>query len=102
MQKINLKKTTKDKLYAMLCELETNYQSLKDETERRVEALNDELIKANVEIAGLHAELEEARKLAEKRTKDVEYLFDQFGEKNRIIDEYDAHPWRHLWKCLWR
>lgn len=95
MQKINLKKTTKDKLYAMLCELDENYQSLKDETERRVETLNDELIKANVEIAGLRREVETDSVV-------IKGLRDELDRCVKEIIQSEEHPWRHLWKCLWR
>lgn len=114
MQKINLKKTTKDKLYAMLCELQNSYERLEEDSMKRIDLrndelaevveqkarLNDELIRLNVERQGLLGELEAARQLADDRMKDITFYHNENAELKKIIYYHDAHPWKHLWRCI--
>lgn len=120
---MNLKNTTKDKLYAMLCEeqtkrkaaeaimekqaenaqtLQERYLSLEKESEARIEALNDELIKANVEIAGLRRERDDVEASVVMQAEKSARLCEERFNLRKTLDEQNAHPWRHLWKCLWR
>lgn len=120
---MNLKKTTKDKLYAMLCEeqkkraeaeeimrkqaenahtMQEQIASLEKECETSVEALNDELIKANAEIAGLRRELDDAEDSVRMQAEKAARLCTDNFNLRATLDEQNAHPWRHLWKCLWR
>lgn len=100
MQGIDLKHTTKAELYRML-------QSLKTETEKRVEILNDEAIKANVEYQRLRRERDNLRielDRAECREQETaEMLKNVRAERDDYFKSYQwciLHPWKNLWKNL--
>lgn len=128
MQKINLKKTTKDKLYAMLCEeqekraeaedviakqtehahtMHESYLCLEEESRETIRGLsakvkmlgeeNAGLLKANV---ALRAKLDDANDLLADRAKDIRYYIGERDELKKIISDNDAHPWKHLWRCI--
>lgn len=128
MQKINLKKTTKDKLYAMLCEeqearaeadnviakqtehahtLHESYLRLEEESRETIREKdaklkklgeeNDSLLKANVALRG---RIEEMNDIIADRTKDIAYYKGELDSLKQIIHDHDAHPWKHLWRCI--
>lgn len=100
MQKINLKNTTKDKLYATLCDAETKYEELENsyrqleaDSMKRIDQLNNDLAAEVKEKNGY-------RKLYENRCR-------QADEMNRWLRNLEEerkwrieHPWKHLWWCL--
>lgn len=128
MQKLNLKKTTKDKLYAMLCEeqekraeaenviakqtehahnLTESYLRLEEESRETICELsakvkkltdeNDGLYKSNV---ALNAKVDEQYDIIADRTRDVTYYKGEVENLKKIIYDHDAHPWKHLWRCI--
>lgn len=100
--KINLKKTTKDKLYAMLCDAETKYEELEDsyrqleaDSMKRIDQLNDDLAGAVKEKNGFKELAEQQNKLlAEARVE-----MDNCIANVRWVNE---HPRKHLWWYLRR
>lgn len=98
--KIDLKKTTKDKLYTMLCdadakceELERCYQQLETDSQKRIDQLNDDL-------AAAVKEKNEFRELAEKRREKIDKVMMECVNLKSDLDWCRDHPWKHLWWCL--
>lgn len=70
MQKINIKKLTKERIAEMYAEVKSAYDAAMDDEERRVEELSER----NAELIALRAELEESEKAldeARRRAQDM-------------------------------
>lgn len=128
MQKINLKKTTKDKLYAMLCEeqekraeadgviakqtehahtLHESYLRLEEESRETIREKNAKLKKLSEENdsllnanVALRSRVEEMNDIIADRMKAITYYKGELDNLKQIIHDHDAHPWQHLWRCI--
>lgn len=129
MQKINLKKTTKDKLYALLVELEAENERLKTEletkkldfeTEKMVLIRENETLKSLVQeqseesckaeefadaLAAALKDLDDARAANDKANAELKYLTEDIARAKALAEGYRAALDRcieHPWKNLWR
>lgn len=124
MQKINIKKLTKEKLAEMYAEAKSAYDAAMDDEERRVRELeeqgselaraNEALEKAKNESRELAKQLGERMvelKAAEGRAKRKDELLDEalhrLEVEKAIAEDYHeslkwcmAHPWRNVWRCV--
>lgn len=120
MQKINLKKTTKDKLYALLVELEAENERLK--TELETEKVENETLKNLVQeqseesckaeefadaLAAALKDLDDARAANDKANAELKYLTEDIARAKALAEGYRAaldrcieHPWKNLWRCI--
>lgn len=77
MEIIDLENTTKGELLAMLCKESNDKTAFMNLAQEQSKLLNE-----------LSNDNNESIRIA--------------GEYKKILDMYDAHPWKHLWSCLLR
>lgn len=82
MQKINIKKLTKERIAEMYAEVKSAYDAAMDDEERRVEELSER----NAELIALRAELEESEKAldeARRRAQDMTAKLEMMDEARK-------------------
>lgn len=82
MQKINIKKLTKERIAEMYAEVKSAYDAAMDDEERRVEELSER----NAELIALRAELEESEKAldeARRRAQDMTAKLEMLDEARK-------------------
>lgn len=93
MQKINLKKTTKEQMLNML---ETAWQANTGANEE-IATLSKRIEEQNDALAKCVAEKNELRDQARNATGNAEYWYGQFCNAEQRADYAERHPWRNLW-----
>lgn len=93
MQKINLKKTTKEQMLNML---ETAWQANTGANEE-IATLSKRIEEQNDALAKCVAEKNELRDQARNATGNAEYWYQQFCNAEQRADYAERHLWRNLW-----